>query len=62
MKLFKRGSNKVFTGVIGGLCKKFDIPPFLGRVVFIAATVSTCFVLGLVVYTILYAISEEDKK
>jgi phage shock protein C len=49
-RLYKSDTNKVWSGVIGGIGEYFDIDPVLLRVVWILIVVFTCFFPGLIAY------------
>lgn len=49
-RVYRSKENKVFAGVLGGLGEYLDIDPVLLRVIWLAITVFTGFVPGIVVY------------
>lgn len=48
--VYRSKGNKVFAGVLGGLGEYFEIDPVILRVIWLAITVFTGFVPGIVVY------------
>ena len=51
-KLYKSDTNKVFSGVIGGIGEYFDIDPTILRLGYILITVMTNIVPGIIGYII----------
>ena len=49
-RIYRSKKNKVFAGVLSGLGEYLDIDPVLLRVIWLAITVFTGFVPGIVVY------------
>ncbi len=52
-RLYKSTTNKVVTGVIGGLGEYLNVDPVILRLVYILMTAFTGFVPGLVAYMVL---------
>ncbi len=52
-RLYKSRDNRVIAGVIGGLGEYFDIDPVLFRVTYIALTVFTAVVPGIIAYILM---------
>lgn len=55
-RFWRRSSNKVIAGVLGGLSDKAGIPAAVTRVVYAAATVFTMGAPGIVLYLLLWAL------
>lgn len=53
MALKRSRSDKVISGVCGGLGEEFDIDPTLVRVIFVIGTLVSGIVPGLLVYLVL---------
>jgi len=51
-RVYRNRDNKVFAGVLGGLGEYLDIDPVLLRVIWLAITVFTGLVPGIVVYVL----------
>lgn len=49
-RLYKSETNKVWSGVIGGIGEYFDVDPVLMRVGWIVIVVFTGFIPGLIAY------------
>lgn len=52
-RLYKSRDNKILAGVMGGLGEYFDVDPVLFRVVYIAITMSTAVVPGIIAYVLM---------
>jgi len=52
-RLYKSKENKVIAGVMGGLGEYFDIDPVLFRVVYMAFSVFTGIVPGIIAYILM---------
>jgi len=57
--LQKSKSNRVLSGVIGGLGEYFDLDPVLLRVIFVLVSSFTGFVPGLVSYIVMALVIPE---
>ncbi|MDP2651064.1 MAG: PspC domain-containing protein [bacterium] len=51
-KLYKSNTNRVFSGVVGGVGEYFKIDPVLLRVIWLLVVVFTGFVPGIIAYII----------
>lgn len=51
-RLYKSDTNKVFTGVIGGVGEYFDLDPTLLRLAYLLLAILTAFVPALIGYII----------
>lgn len=49
---YKSGTNKVVSGIIGGLGEYFDVDPALLRLVWILIVVFTGFIPGIIAYLV----------
>ncbi|HNW45631.1 MAG TPA: PspC domain-containing protein [Elusimicrobiales bacterium] len=49
-QLYKSETNKVFTGVIGGLGEYFDIDPVVLRLGFVFLLLATALIPGVIAY------------
>ena len=49
-RLYKSESNRVFSGVLGGLGEYFEIDPVLVRVIYLAFTIFSGVIPGLIGY------------
>ena len=55
-RFWRRSSNKVVAGVLGGLADKIGVAPIVTRVLYAAATVFTMGAPGIVLYLLLWAL------
>ena len=55
-RFWRRSSNKVIAGVLGGLSERAGIPAIVTRVLYAAATVFTMGAPGVVLYLLLWAL------
>ena len=55
-RLYKSSTNRVFSGVLGGLGEYFEIDPVLFRLIFLLITIFTGFVPGFLAYLFASAI------
>jgi len=60
-RLYKSRTNKVFSGVLGGVGDYFEIDPVLVRVIYVLVTGFTGFALGLVTYIVMALIVPEKE-
>ncbi len=49
-RLYKSRTNRIFSGIIGGLGEYFDIDPVILRVLWLLIVVFTGFIPGLIAY------------
>ena len=61
-RLWRSSADKVFTGVLGGLAEKFDVPAMLLRLIFVTLTIFSAGFPGILVYLVLWMMmgSPED--
>lgn len=58
-RLYRSKSDKVFTGVCGGLGKYFNVDPIIPRLIFVALTISSG--VGLIIYILMsFMVPAED--
>lgn len=55
-KLYRSGTNKVVGGVLGGIGEYLDVDPVFIRVLWVAITVFTAVIPGVIVYAAAYAL------
>lgn len=55
-RLYKSNTNKVWSGVIGGIGEYFEVDPALLRVIWIIIVVFTGFFPGLIAYLLAAAV------
>ncbi|MBI4028877.1 MAG: PspC domain-containing protein [Candidatus Blackburnbacteria bacterium] len=65
-KLRRSSTNKVVSGILGGIGEYLNIDPVVVRIVFLAVTIFTGFVPGLLFYLLVHlvvpnSLPEEDK-
>lgn len=51
-KIYKSNTNKVFSGVIGGLGEYYNVDPVLLRLLYLIIVIMTGFFPGIIVYII----------
>lgn len=51
-RLYRSQENKVFAGIFSGLGEYLDIDPVMLRVIWLAVTIFTGFIPGIIVYTL----------
>ena len=56
-RLYRSRSNRVFSGIIGGIGKYADIDPVILRLVWILIVVFTGFIPGIVAYLLAAAVT-----
>lgn len=59
-KLTRSGSDKMITGVFGGIGQYFRIQPNILRILYVILTIFTGFVPGIIIYVILTIIMPAD--
>lgn len=60
-RVYKSKTNKVFTGVLGGIGEHFDIDPVLLRLAWLLIVVATGVVPGVIAYIVAALIVPKSK-